>query len=336
MRKAGLGACCLLVSTLVSTGLAQDTCTDIAKAKAQTYGFHPATLTKAERDQKSAQMDTFWNLVKSGGQPAVACVRQLIAKESTDTYFLFDAASLLADLDPSGSSDKSILDGIARSDMKDVASDGYIYLCLKLSKRSIDIGPLAGKFLHAENVTVYLPQHGAYKLDRTRGAILLFGSMEPKLVDQYLIPELSSSDHEIRDTAALVLSLNLTEASYKALATLGSMENLSKEARESVTYVTTRRPVQVVKPAKYTRQQMLEKLARLPEMDENIDEAEDKALDNSIYATLTVADLDAVRAGRRKMITGVSNESVEGYYEMSRVLLNLINVVDAYAQYRTR
>jgi hypothetical protein len=80
---------------------------------------------------------------------------------------------------------------------------------------------------------------------------------------------------------------------------------------------------------------MIEKLARLPEMDSDIDEADDRALDNSIYATFTSADLDALREGRRRMITGVSNESVEGCDEMSRILFNLINVLNVYVQYRT-
>jgi hypothetical protein len=335
MSKTALVACGIAVLAMSVAGLAQDACSSIDTAKAQTYGFRPATLTKAERDQKSKQMDAFWNLVQSGGTPALACLRQLMAKESADTYFLFDGASLLANFDKSGASDQSILDGLLRSNMKDVTPDGYIYLCLQLSKRNVDIGPAANKYLYAENVTVYLPQHGAYKLDRLRGAILLYGSMKPNLVDKYLIPELSSSDPEVRDTATMVLSLNLTEGSFKALTTLGAMKNFSKEARESVAYIKTWQQVQVVKPPKYTRQEMLDKLARLPKMDENIDDSEDKALDNSIYATFTAADLDAVRDGRREMITGVSNEAVEGYDEMSRILLNLINVVDAYSQYRT-
>lgn len=317
------GACC-----------AQDKCAALERAKARTYGFHPPTLTKEQRQQKSKQMDDFWNLAGKSGQPAIACLREMIAAEKTDTFFLFDGASLLASLDKSGASDPAILDGLVRTDMKDVTSDGYIGLCLRLSRRNVDIGAAAGKYLHAPNVTVYLPQHGAYKLDRISGAILLYGSSEPALVDKYLIPELSSPDREVRNTAAIILSQNLTEDSLKALSSLRAMENFSKEAQESVRFVTTRHAVEASKPAKYTREQMLNKLARLPEMDGNIDEAENKALDNSIYATLTPDDVAALREGRRHMIGGVSNESVEGYEEVSRVLFNLINVLNLYPQYR--
>jgi hypothetical protein len=324
----------MMVGLLVGACCAQDQCAALARAKARTYGFHPATLTKEERQQKSKEMDEFWNLAEKSGQAGLACLREMVAAETTDTFFLFDGASLLANFDKSGASDRAILDGLVRTDMQDVASDGYIELCLRLSQRGIDIGAAAAKYLHAANVTVYLPQHGAYKLDRIRGATLLYGSSEPALTDKYLIPELSSTDEEVRSTAAIILSQNLTEDSLKALNSLGAMEKFSKEAQDSVRFVTTRRAVEVSKPAKYSRRQMLAKLARLPEMDE-IDEAENKALDNSIYATFTPDDTAALREGRRRMIVGVSNESVEGYEEFSRILLNLINVLDLYPRYRT-
>jgi hypothetical protein len=279
-------------------------------------------------------LDEFWNLTPKSGQPGLACLRQMIASEKTDTFFLFDGASLLATFDKSGAFDRAILDGLVRTDMQDVSSDGYIELCLRLSRRKVDIGPAGATYLHAPNVTVYLPQHGAYKLDRTRGAILLYGSSESALVDKYLIPELSSRDEEVGNTTAIILSQNLTEDSLKALNSLAGVETLSKEAQDSVRSVMTRRAVEVSKPAKYTRQQMLDKLARLPEMGAEIVEAENKALDDSIYATCTPADVDALREGRRRMIVGVSNESVEGYEEMSRILLNLINVMDLYPKYR--
>jgi hypothetical protein len=73
---------------------------------------------------------------------------------------------------------------------------------------------------------------------------------------------------------------------------------------------------------------------RFPEIDPDINQAEDEALDNSIYATFTKIDLSALQEGRRRMIEGVSNESVEGYLEVSRILLNLINVLDLYTEWR--
>lgn len=153
-------SCSLIILFSAATAFAQDQCAAINRAKARTYGFHPLMLSKEEREQKSKLMDEFWNLVQSGGQPAVACVRQLMGKETADAYFLFDGASLLSKVDKSGASDKAIVDGLTRTDLKDVTPDGYIHLCLQLSMRNVDIGPAAINYLHAKNVTVYLPRHG--------------------------------------------------------------------------------------------------------------------------------------------------------------------------------
>ena len=53
-----------------------------------------------------------------------------------------------------------------------------------------------------------------------------------------------------------------------------------------------------------------------------------------VYATFTEADVATLRESRRKFITGVSNEAVESYSEMSRVLLNLINKLGMYSELR--
>lgn len=325
-----------LVVSVSAAAFAEGPCAEVQRAKEHTYGFHPAALSKAEREQKSKQMDDFWNLVRAERPNGLDCVRELIASESADTYFLFDAASLLASLDPSGKSDRAILDGITRTDLKDVDPAGYIHLALQLSHRNADIGAAADKYLRASNITVYLPQHGAYEVNRVRGAILLYGSMNPIFVDKYLIPDLSSNEREVRDTAAIVLAQNMTELSFKALSSLGTMEGFSKDAQGWANAVRTRHKAEVTRPPKYTREQLLAKLAKLPEMDADIDEAENKALDNSVYATFTRSDLDALRDARRRMIVGVSDESVEGYEEFSHIILTLIDVLDAYSQYRTR
>jgi hypothetical protein len=307
--------------------LAQDPCATIQAAKQKTYGFHPDKLSKPEREQKSKQMDAFWNLVKQQGPEGLSCVRGLIDTEKEDKYFLFDAASILAAFDQTGSSDKFILEGLLGTDLQDVDAAGYISLALQLSHRNVDIGPAANKYLHAPHVTTYLSRHGGYELDRVRGAILLYGSMSPAMVDKYLDGEMQNPDPEVRNTAAIMLSLNMTEASFKTIASLGTGEELGT-AREQVMSVRTYQTVPVTRPSKYTREQMLQKVARFPEIDPDINEAEDKALDNSVYATFTAADVGVLQEGRRRMIRGVSNESVEGYAEISRVLLNLINVLD--------
>ena len=88
----------------------------------------------------------------------------------------------------------------------------------------------------------------------------------------------------------------------------------------------------VTRPPEHTRQQILDKVAKWPDLSNA--PGDSGALDNAFYATLTVDDLPTIREARRRLITGVSNESIEAYDEVSRMLMNLINVLDAYSEYR--
>jgi hypothetical protein len=324
-----------IVCSCAFTTAQNSDCEHLKQLKKTTYGFRPSQLNHEQQATKSTGLDGFWYSVKGLGEPGIACVRTLIASEKDDPYFLFDAASLLWTFDQSGISDAAILDGVSRTDLDDLDIPGYISVVLYLAKKDLDIGVPASNYLHHPKVTAYLPKHGAYKLDRTAGAILLYGSMKPDLQDRYLSKEVADSNQEVRDSAAIVWSMNLTESSFKGLAALGNMENFSKPVRDQIAAIRKSRSIEVKTPPKYTREQMLAKLAKFPEIDPDINQAEDKALDNSVYVTFGPSDLEALRTARRKLIRGVSNESIEGYEEMSRVTLNLINRLDLFKEYRT-
>jgi hypothetical protein len=314
----------------------QTACTRIADTERRTYGFRPGKLSDAQREQKSVAMDSFWKLVKDSGPAGTECLRSLIPKQQ-DGFAVFDEASLLLSLDHSSEAASVAAQGIARTDLSDVVAADYIRLALILARQGIDIEPIARNYLDSRaDVTQYLARHGGYKLDRTAGAILLYGVLPTDKIDDALSKEVKSDFAETRNSAAAVWSMNLTERSFKGLAALGNMDAFSSDTRREVRGVQTPFEVRVTAP-KYTREQMLAKIAKFPDlgMDASEDfEQESRALDNSVYATFTIADVDTLRESRRKLITGVSNESVEGYEEMSRVLLHLINKLQLYSEYR--
>jgi hypothetical protein len=276
------------------------------------------------------------------GPDGIGCLRTLVETEQADKFFLFDGASLLASLDHSSGSNQAILKALAQTNLQDVQPDAFISLALRLSKQDVDISSAADNYLHAPKVATYLARHGGYKLDRLQGAILLYGSMPPALVDKSLSQEVQSSNEDARNTAAIVWSMNLTEASFKGLAALGDMKTFSNDARQSAQYVLKAQTVPLTKPSKYARTQVLAKIAKMPDFDPSefsggfADiEAEIRAFHDSIYATLTPADVVTLLAARRRSIRGVSDESVDEYSELSAVLLNLVNVLDLYPNYRT-
>ncbi|HUI55937.1 MAG TPA: hypothetical protein VLY04_13265 [Bryobacteraceae bacterium] len=306
-------------------------CDELQVMKSRVYGFHPGTLNDEQRKSRSDQMDAFWAAVKSrkGGG---ACLRQMLADERRDGFFLYDAAQLLLSLEPIGANLDFLRKALMAVDLADVQPAQFVRSTLRLAHAGYDTGPIAHHYMEAKDVTTYLPEHGAYKLDRVAGAILLYGSMDPVLADRYLALEAGSASSETRDAAVIVWSMNLTEASFKGLAAL-DLSQFSAATRDSIAAVRKWRPVKAPANPKYTREELLARLAS--ENIEATDEADSRALDESAYATLTLSDLDAFRAARRRLVRGVSNESVEGYVEMSRVLLGVINHLDAYAQYRT-
>lgn len=338
MRKFILGSWLSFLFVNSIACFAQTTCKTIAEAEQKLYGFRPAKVSDSERKQKSAAMDSFWQLVLTSGPQGVACLRSLLEKQ-TDTFAVFDEASLLYSLDRSPESLNIVARAVAKTDLADVQPADYVRMGLDLAKEGQDTEPIARNYINAKSdVTTYLPEHGAYRLDRAAGAILLYGVLPTDKIDDALSAEIKSRNPDTRNAAVTVWSLNMTARSFKGLADLGEMKDFSEEARRQVHSTLIPFSVPVSTP-KYTRAQMLAKIAKFPEMDMDPSEEferENKALDNSVYATFTPADVDTLRESRRKVIAGVSNESVEGYVEMSRVLLHLINKLGLYAEYCTQ
>jgi hypothetical protein len=254
----------VFVSPLASHG--QATCSAVRDAEQKTYGFRPSKLSDEEREQKSAAMDSFWNLVKRSGPARSACFESLLEKQD-DGFAAFDEGSLLRSLDHSTQSATIVAHAIARADLADVVAADYIRLALGLAREGVDIEPIAHNYLNSgADARQYLARHGGYRLDRTAGAILLYGALPTDKIDDALSKEVKSDSAETRNSAAMVWSLNLTERSFKGLAALGTMAGFSDEARRAVRHVLTPFEVRVTTP-KYTREQMLAKIAKFPEVE---------------------------------------------------------------------
>ncbi len=337
MRKPALSVLILLSFIQLSVpARGQETCKTIAAAERSTYGFRPAKLSDAERKAKSAAMDSYWNLVKNAGSAGTNCLRVLLQRQ-TDGFAVFDEGSLLYSLDSSPETRDVVAQAIAKTDLADVQPADYVRFALRLAHDGGDIEPIARNYVTAKNnVTTYLPAHGAYQLDRAAGTLLMYGVLPTEKIDDALSIVVKSDSADTRNAAAIVWSMNMSERSFKGLAALGDMKEFTSETRRQVRSVLMPFEVRVT-PPKYTREQMLAKIAKFPDFGMDPSEGferENKALDNSVYATFTEADVATLRESRRKFITGVSDEAVEGYSEMSRVLLHLINKLQMYSEFR--
>ena len=254
----------LLVWPALVWGQKADSCAEINAAKVKTYGLQPSQLTDKQRQVKSVQMDAFWRLVGEDKATGMPCLEHLLKAEKHDGFFLFDGASLLYSLDPSQESMSIVVDSLKRADMAEIEPAGYLRLLLKMSNAGVDIGPLAGRYLEFPKVDTFVPQH-SMDLDRDMGALLVYTSMPSEKEDAYLVPALSSQERYARATAALLLALNMTEESFKALNSFSSWADVPEDSKKVIqsyrTYAAYQPPAS---PVKFSREEVLSYITQLP------------------------------------------------------------------------
>ena len=337
----------VLMSLLLVTAAAaaqEQACAELQALKKGTYGFRPTKLTQQQRTAKEQQIDRFRKLTEEQGQRGIACLRAMLKSESTDSFFLFDGASLLLHLDDSQPSLAVLSDAAARSDLGEINAAGYVELVLELARHGMDTGLLAEKYMLYPKVDDYVAEH-SLPVDRATGAIFLYGSMTPERADEALGPLLNAKEMDVRGTAALQLALNMTHESYRALAALPGLDGLPDYAQKQViAALAYHSPEGKVIPT-YSREQVLARLNTLPRTPEQVEAelkkespvvgiANDEPLIRSAIATLNATDLGVVREARRAALMSVSEESLEEYTAYTRVILGVINRLDLYREYR--
>jgi hypothetical protein len=319
-------------------------CAELQALKKETYGFRPTKLTQQQRTAKEQQIDRFRKLAEKQGQRGIACLRAMLKSESTDSFFLFDGASLLLHLDDSQPSLAVVNDAAARSDLGEISAASYVELVLELARHGVDTGPLAEKYIKYPNVDDYVAER-SLPVDRATGAIFLYGSMTPERADAALVPLLNAKEADVRGAAALQLALNMTQESYRALAGLPGLDGLPDYAQKQVIAALAYHPPEDKVIPTYSREQVLARLRGLPRTPEQMEAelkkesplvgiANDEPLIRSAIATLNVTDLDAVREARRVALMSVSEENLAEYAAYTRVILGVINRLDLYKEYR--
>lgn len=271
--QLGTGICALALAIPLVPANAQSYCAPIQAAKERTYGFNPTKLEKNARAAKSAQMDAFWTLVKSYQADGVTCLRNTLAAEKNDGFFLFDGASLLYSIDKSDASIHVVVSSLERADLEEVDTRGYLQILLNLSRAGVDIGPLANRYLRRKDVDTFVPQH-AMELNRDMGALFIYGSLPDDTADRYLIEALHYEEPYARATAALLLATILTQESFKALHDFQGLRELpadyQKEIQGSRTYAKYEAPQS---PPTYSREEVIEYVRSLPHTREELDVA---------------------------------------------------------------
>jgi hypothetical protein len=348
------------------------TCDILRASKAKVYGFHPAQLDESQIEAKGKELDAFWKQVQAAGPDGAACLKLMLAAETTDHNFQFDAGQVLYQMDPSPESLTIVRNAIAQADFQETDPANYLSLALALSQAGVDIQPLAARFLRYPNATIHISEH-ALDLDVDTAALFLYGSMPAAQATSALTAELQAPELFVRSAAAHLLAEQLNEDAFRALSRWDGVEKIEEVYRRNdvhtVLHYQAPDPAELAHP-KFTREQVLKIIAALPHTSKEFDDAMttrgaafDKKLRdsnltpeqltkaiadsepiygiaghtaflNSAVATLLPEDFKTLQDARRKSILNVSDESLEEYLAFTQLMIRLINKLDLYKDYR--
>jgi hypothetical protein len=347
-------------------------CDSLRASKSQVYGFHPAQLNESQIEAKGKELGAFWKQVQAAGPEGAACLKVMLAAETTDHNFQFDAGEVLYQMDPSPESLKIVRDAIAQADFQETDPANYLSLALALSQAGMDIQPLAARLLRYPNATIHISEH-ALDIDADIAALFLYGSMPAAQATSALITELQAPELFVRSAAAHLLAEQLNQDALRTLSRWDGVDKIEEEYRRNDVHAVLKYqpadPDELAHP-KFTREQVLKIIGALPHTRKEFDDtmstrgaAFDKKLRdanlteeqltkavaesepiygitnhtaflNSAVATLQPEDFKTLQDARRKSILNVSDESLEEYLAFTQLMLRLINKLDLYKDYR--
>ena len=347
-------------------------CDTLRASKSKVYGFHPAQLNESQIDAKAKELDTFWKQVQAAGPEGAACLKVMLAAETTDHNFQFDAGQVLYQMDSSPDSLKIVRDAIAQADFQETDPANYLSLALALSQAGVDIQPLAARLLRYPNAVIHISEP-ALDLDADTAALFLYGSMPSAQATSALIAELQAPELFVRSAAAHLLAEQLNEDALRTLSRWDGIDKIEEDYRRNdIHTVMTYRPPDPADlvQSTFTRDQVLKIIAALPHTSKEFDDAMstrgaafDKKLHdanltqdqltkavadsepiygianhtafiNSAVTTLQPEDFNTLQVARRKALLNVSGESLEEYLAFTQLMIRLINKLDLYKPYR--
>lgn len=379
MRRVLLAAVssvtCVSLLTARPGGPSQDkprTCADLRATKSKVYGFHLAQMAEAEIAAKGKELDEFWKSVQAAGPLGASCLKEMLAAEKTDHSFQFDAGEVLYQLDRSPEALSLIRDSITQADFQETDPANYLSLSLALALAGVDIQPLAAKLLRYPNAAIHISEH-SLDLDADTSALFLYGAMPTAQASKALVSELQAPEPFVRAAAAHLLAEQMTEEAFAALSQWSGLGKIEEDYRRNdIQAILKYQPPNAADFAnpKFTREQVLKTIARLPHTQKEFDDAmstrgaafdkqmREKKLSqaqlsqavaesepiygiaghsaflSSAVATLQSEDFEWVREARRKSLFNVSDESLDEYLAFTQIMIWMLNRLDLYKEYR--
>jgi hypothetical protein len=113
-------------------------------------------------------MDAFWDEVTKHKNVELPILRKELEDQGNPRFFFDDGSNLLLSLSQSPEDQQiAVVVSISRTDLKDVDRRHYLFEVHSLALKGVNVTPAALHMLDDPKFEVFLPQHGAYRLDQS-------------------------------------------------------------------------------------------------------------------------------------------------------------------------
>lgn len=208
-------------------------CIDFQELIDETYDFKPSKLSESQKTAKSAEMDVVWEKVKADQKRLVPCLIAALNAKTANSFFRFDGSTLLFSHDKSESSKKLLIESYSKSEIEDVDPRNWIAYILKFGLDGLDTSAAGDTWLRAKDPRYYLPQHGTLPVDKSVGALAIYGSMDEQFASPALLGIAEQVEHPGREIAVDLLTKLVTDEAFEGLARLDSAA-LSERSRSVI------------------------------------------------------------------------------------------------------
>ena len=318
MKKIAL----ILILLISRISFAQTTCDSLILLKKKVYGFKPSELTDTLKSLKSIELDLFWKTAKNNPKVASSCLKNLIENETNDSYFCFDASSLLVRLDSTDTYLPTVIKGLNKCELNDLQLSSYLEICFYLNYHKQDVSELATKLISVPNANVFLSKH-FITLSAIDASIFLFNNIPTEAAEKCLISAVESGNTTAKHNAAVILNLLATDSGDKFLNNL--IENKQLDPL-TIEFIKKDRKSFLVKPkGSESRTKILESLNDEPYNFEKefYGFSGNEKLIGSACKQLNKQDIEKIRAARQKTTSTLSDEALHEYFALTTILMTV-------------
>jgi hypothetical protein len=322
-------ACLLPAVLLFSLRVPQqeaDPCAEFNALVAKTYTFKSLRDPGLDPVQIEKRAEQFWNSVKSHKQQYLPCLRKAVEDPKSNPIFRYDGSNLLVELDPSPAS-KSLQATVFMASDKDImGASRWVTILSYRGYDGIDISKAAESWISDSNNHYTFAEDDNFRVGPYEGALFLYGSMDERMAVPSLIKVLKTPENEGREAAMAILATLGTQQAFDALKAVNPKE-FSPDAQANLkTFLQRKPPLALLKKPHLRRNDYLGVLQAVMKGDFGRYEAAVELREHgeeALLSVMTPADLPLLRKARRLMITGCSQDAMERYHSLTRVILSI-------------